>query len=217
MRSAKAGTDDGALPGRMRYRTPVALVFSAVLALPLPAYPLDDVEGWQTTRWGMTEEEVKGSVESLGLRLTPLPASQGRSLDAGAPFKTTIEINGSHYDVIFLFPDETRRLGRILIRTLDFSREHALAFHSSLLRTLTGTYGPPGETGSRGTTASLTKWIFKTTTVVLSMYTDTAAPGHHVTQVAVAYTATAASKETRDKLLALALLQALGEAGRGVR
>jgi hypothetical protein len=190
------------------------LLIAAVLGITSPAYPVDDVLGWQNTKWGMTESEVKRSIESLGLPLTLLPASYARSLDAGAPFKTTVEIEGSHYDAIFLFPNDAQRLGRVLIRTLDFSREHALQLHGSLMRALKAMYGQPGETASQGSMASLTRWTFKTTTVILSMYTDTTVRGHAVTQVAVVYVPTAAAAEDpKDKLLGLGLLRALGEVG----
>jgi hypothetical protein len=194
------------------------LLTAAVLALASPAYPVDDVPGWQNTRWGMTMSEVRKSVESLGLPLAPLPAPYARALGADAPFKTSVEIAGGHYDAIFLFAEETQRLGRVLIRTVDFSRQHALALHDALLRALTERYGEPGETDSRGSVASLTRWTFKTTTVVLSRYTDMTVPGNPVTQVMVTYAPTAAAaQDPKDKLLGLGLLRALGEFGRGSR
>jgi hypothetical protein len=192
------------------------LLFSALLASASSAYPLDDVLGWRNTRWGMTEADVKGSLDTLGLPLTPLPPPYGRALGADAPFKTTVEIAGSHYDAIFVFPDDTRRLGRVLIRTVTFSRHRALELHSTLARVLTEQLGPPGETESQGSIASLTRWMFKTTSVVLSMDTDTAVPGNHVTHLAVVYAPTTTmSDDTKDKLLGLGILRALGEVGRG--
>jgi hypothetical protein len=194
----------------------VSLIVAALLVVPVPAYPLDNVLGWQNTRWGMTESEVKGSVESSGLRLVSLAGPDGRPLDAGSPFKTNIRIDGSDYDVIFQFPDEARHLGRVVVRTLDFSREHALTLHNSLLRALTETYGLPAETDSRGTLASMTKWTFRITTVLLGMYTDTGTRGPHATKVSITYASTAEPHQSiKDKILFLGLLRALGEAGRG--
>ena len=191
------------------------LAMAAVLAIASPARPVDDVPGWQNTRWGMTAAEVQGAVALRGLTLVPLPAPYGRVLGADAPFKTSVEIAGAHYDAIFLFSAETQRLDRILIRTVDFSREHAHTLHDALLRTLTEQYGRPGETESQGPTGTLTKWTFRTTTVVLGMYTDTTVRGNHVTQVALVYAPTAtASESPRDKLLGLGLLRALGAPGR---
>jgi hypothetical protein len=218
MRCVKAESREESRASALVWALAASLLVAAALALPGPAYPLDDVPGWQTTRWGMTESQVKRSVESLGLEVTPLPGPHGKSLEAGTPFKTTVEIDGSDYDVIFQFSGETHRLGRISIRTLDFSREHALTFYNSLRRTLTEDYGSPGETQSRGTVASTTEWAFKTTTVVLSMHTDTGARAPHLSQVSVTYSPTAAAPmDTKDKLLGLGLLRALGEAGRSLR
>jgi hypothetical protein len=194
------------------------LFLAAALAIGSPAYPLDDVSGWQATRWGMTETDVKGVLKSLGLSLDPLPASYGRLLDGHAPFKTSVEMAGSHYDAIFLFTSDTRRLNRVVVCTLDFSREHALKLHDTLLLALTDTYGRPGETESLGGMATRTRWIFKTTTVVLNLYTDTTAATHHVTQVSVAYAPSEAGRQdVREKLLGLALLRALGELSRSAR
>jgi hypothetical protein len=218
MQCVKAESREETHVSAMAWAMAASLLVAAALALPGSAYPLEDVRGWQTTRWGMTESEVKRSVESLGLRVTSLPGPHGGALEAETPFKTSIEIDGSDYDVIFQFSGETHRLGRILIRTLDFSREHALTFYGSLRRALAEEYGPPAETQSRGTVASTTEWAFKTTTVVLSVYTETGARAPHVSQVSVTYSPTAAApKDTKDKLLGLGLLRALGEAGRSLR
>ena len=167
----------------------------------------------------MTEVDVKGALKSLGLPLDPLPASYARVLEGYVPFKSSVKMAGGYYDAIFLFPEDTRRLGKVVISTLDYSREHALKLHSSLLRALTKRYGRPGGTESLGSSmATLTRWTFKTTTIVLSLYTDTATPGRHVTQVAITYAPTVAALENpKDKLLGLALLRALGEVSRNSR
>jgi hypothetical protein len=217
MLPVRADSREGVRVGATRQVILGFLLIAAVLGVSAPAYPLDDVLGWQNTRWGMTQAEVRRCLESLGLPLTPLPASYERVLGAGAPFKTSVEMAGNHYDGIFLFPDDTTGLGRVLISTVDFSHEHALMLHGNLLRALTEKYGRPGKTESQGSMASQT-WVFKTTTVVLSMYTDTAVRNNHVTHVAVIYVPTAAaSEDAQQKLLGLGLLRALGEVGRGAR
>jgi hypothetical protein len=216
MVAVRAGSRHCGVTGSTR-QVMLGLAVASVLAIAPPAHALDDVSGWQTTNWGMTESEVKGSLESLGLQLTPLPTPYGRSLGA-APFKTTVEMPGGHYDAIFLFSGDTHRLGRVLLRTVDFSRPHALKLHDILLRALTEQYGRPGETESRGSTALLTRWTFRTTTVALSMYTDTAVRGNPVTQVSVIYAPTAtASGDARDQLMGLGLFRALGEIGHNSR
>jgi hypothetical protein len=218
MVAVKAGSRDGRPMVPTRQTMVGLLAIAAVLAIAPSADALDDVRGWQNTNWGMTELEVKRSLESLGLPLTALPPPNNRLLGADAPFKTTVEIAGDHYDAIFLFSADTHQLGRVLLRTVDFSRSHALKLHNSLLRALTEQYGRPGETESQGSAASLTKWAFKTTTVVLSMYTDMAMPGNHVTHVAVVYAPTpTASTDPMHTLMGLGLLQALREIGRNSR
>jgi hypothetical protein len=215
MQPVRADSPDRRIVGRTRRAGCGLLLVAAIAVTSSLADAVDDLPGWQNTRWGMTETEV---TRTLGAPLTTLPASLARSLDAVAALTTSVEMAGSHYDAILLFPDDTRRLGRVLIRTLDYSREHALMLHATLQRALTRQYGPPGETESGGSTASLERWTFKTTTVVLSMYTDTSLPGRHVTQVAVTYAPTAtAPQDAKDKLLGLGLLRALSESGLGAQ
>ncbi len=218
MQSVKARSRENSIARVVAGVTAASFLIAAMLALPGPAFGLHDVQGWQNTRWGMTESEVERAVESRGLEVTPVPGPDRGTLETRTPFKTTVELGGSDCDVIFQFPGETGRLGRVVIRTLDFSRDHALEFYKSLLRTLAAEYGPPSETESRGTVASTTRWAFKTTTVILSMYTDAGARAPHVSQVSVTYTPTVeAPVNAKDKLLGLGLLRALGEAGRSTR
>jgi hypothetical protein len=217
------GIDGGThmLPVRTHHRdraTSLAfLSIAIVLAAWWPACAADDVPGWQNTRWGMTETEVKRALESIGLSLAALPAPLARSLGVRTALTTTVEMEGNYYDAILLFPDDAR-LGQVLVRTLDYSRKHALTLHGKLRHALVAKYGQPGESESSSTTASLARWTFKTTTVVLSMYTDTPTPARQVSQLAVLYAPTATVPEDpRDKLLGLGLLRALGEISRSAR
>ena len=87
-RVRQGGTYGRSPPGNV---VAVSLIVAAPLVVPVPAYPMDNVLGWQNTRWGMTESEVKGSVESSGLRFVSLAGPDGRPLDAGSPFRTNIQ------------------------------------------------------------------------------------------------------------------------------
>ena len=187
----------------------VALVLAATLAVTIPAQALEDVRGWRNTTWKMSESEVKRSVSTLGLVLTPVPASPWPAPFADVPFKTKIEIDGSEYDVLFHFLDDPRQLGRVQVGGQDVPREDALKRHVSLLRMLTDRLGTPSETDSRGGLLSMTRWTFKTTTIALNMYTDTGARDRS-TQVAVTYSPTAQRAEDRGKVLGFGLLQFLG-------
>ncbi len=109
----------------------------------------------------------------------------------------------------FYFLDEPRHLGRVQVGGLDTSREDALKRHGALLRTLTERYGMPSETDSRGTHLSMTRWAFKTTTIALNMYSDTATRSR-ATQVAVTYSPTGSREDDREKILGLGLLRLLG-------
>jgi hypothetical protein len=192
----------------------LVLVLAAGLGPTVPAQALDDVLGWKNTTWTMTESEVKKSVEALALHLTSLPTSRVQVQGNEVPFKTVVEIDGREYDVIFRFSGATRHLDRVVVRGLDLSREPALKLHGSLLRTLTDKYGAPSEAEAHGTLLAVTRWNFKTTTIAVNMYTDTAAPGHRLTQVTATYAPTPRKTEGREKLMALGLFRLLGEAWR---
>jgi hypothetical protein len=101
-----------------------------------------------------------------------------------------------------------------VIGTLDDSREHAVKLYGSLLRSLTGRYGLPGATESRGSVAS--RWTFKTTSIALRLDTDVTARGPRHTQVSIAYSPTAApdQRQPQDKFLMMGLLRLLGEGWR---
>ena len=185
----------------------VALVLAATLAVTVPAQALQDVRGWRNTTWKMSESEVKRSVVALGLVVTPAPASPAPP--AEVPFTTKVDIDGSEYDVVFHFLDDTRQLGRVQVGGQDAPRDNALRRHASLLRTLTDQLGAPSETDSRGALLSMTRWTFRTTTIALNMYTDTGARDRS-SQVAVTYSPTAQRAEDRGKVLGFGLLQFLG-------
>ena len=187
----------------------VALVLAATLAVTMPAQALEDVRGWRNTTWQMSESEVKRSVSTLGLVVTPVPASPWPAPPADVPFKTKIEIDGSEYDVAFHFLEDPRQLGRVQVGGQDVPREDALRRHATLLRMLTERLGAPSETDSRGGLLSMTRWTFKTTTIALNMYTDTGARDRS-TQVAVTYSPTAHRAEDREKVVGFGLLQLLG-------
>src|SRR4029077_5899116 len=75
----------------------VALVLAAPLAVTIPPQAVEDVRGWRNTTWKMSQSEVKRSVGSLGLVVTPAPVSP--ALPTAVPFTTKVDIDGSEYDV----------------------------------------------------------------------------------------------------------------------
>ena len=191
------------------------MVAGLVIA-PQRGYPLDDVSGWQGTTWGMTKSEVTRSLEARGFRLVPSRTTLAAPFGHHFPFQTTIEIDDHSYTVGFQFQDRSGRLTGVMIGTLDDSREHAVKLHGSLLRSLAGRYGPPGDTESRGSVTAASRWTFKTTTIALRLDTDVATRGRRLTQVSVTYSPTAGpdQRQPQDKFLMLALLRLLGEGWR---
>ena len=187
----------------------VALVLAVTHAVTMPAHAIEDVRGWRNTTWKMSESEVKRSVAALGLVMTPSPGSPGPMPAPEVPFRTKVDIDGSEYDVAFHFLDDPRQLGRVQVGGHDTPRDDALRRHASLLRALTERLGAPSETDARGPLLSMTRWTFKTTTIALSMYTDTGAR-ERSSQVAVTYSPTAQRAEDRDKILGFGLLPFLG-------
>jgi hypothetical protein len=198
----------------MKHVIRAGLVLAIALGPAVSAQAVDDVLGWKNTTWSMTEPDVRRSVEALGLRLTTVPASAARVQGGEGPFKTVVGVEGRECDVTFRFSSDTRRLERVVVCGLAFSREHALKLHGGVLRALTEAYGAPSEAEARGALVSVTRWSFTTTTVTLSMYTDTATPGHRPTQVSLTYAPTPRRTADKDKLLALGLFRLLGEAWR---
>jgi len=49
----------------------------ALLLWSIPAAALDDLPGWQSTRWGMTEEQVKAAIQSDGFQALPPTPRRG--------------------------------------------------------------------------------------------------------------------------------------------
>jgi hypothetical protein len=137
------------------------------LAFTSPVLALDDVPGWQSLRWGMTEIEARRSLESTGYRVVPPTKGKGEDRWSGPnqeggyiPFKTNLNIAGDGYEVILLFHDSTRRLGGVTLEGRSpgqFLEEQ----HARMLKLLTEKYGVPQSTGVT------MRWTFKTTTIKL--------------------------------------------------
>jgi hypothetical protein len=190
----------------------ILVIVASLVAAPVPAYSLDDVVGWEGTAWGMTESEVTKSMASRGFNPVAGPPWLGGPSEGDIPLQTKVDIDGNTYDVAFRFSDRTRGLTAVLIGTVAGSPDHAVARHDSLLRALTAQYGPATGAESRHSTTSLTRWIFKTTTIALHRDTGTAVRGRHLLQVSIVYLPTTRSdqREPDEGILLLLMLQMLG-------
>jgi len=78
----------------------------AILASRVEA--LDDVLGWQSTRWGMTEEQVKIAVERDGFQPLRPPRTNNK-----VAFVAPLKIGGSNFDVSFQY--DAGHLNRVTI------------------------------------------------------------------------------------------------------
>jgi hypothetical protein len=194
----------------------ILVIVASLVAAPVPAYSLDDVVGWEGTAWGMTESEVTKSMASRGFNLVAGPPRLGGPSGGDIPLQTKVDIDGNTYDVAFRFSDRTRGLTEVLIGTVAGSPDHAVALHDSLLRALTAQYGPATGAESRHSTTSLTRWMFKTTTIVLHRDTGTAVRGRHLGHVSIVYLPTTRSdqREPDEGILLLLMLQMLGKGRR---
>lgn len=136
----------------------------------------------------------------------------GGPADASTPIQTKVDIDGNTFDVAFRFAD--RGLAAVLLSTLADSPDRAGALHDGLLRSLTARYGAPWGAESRGTT-SLTRWIFKTTTIALRR-DAIEVERRPLGQISILYTPTMQSdrREPDEGMLFLLLLQMLGKGRR---
>ena len=193
----------------------ILVIIASLVAAPVPGYSLDDVVGWEGTAWGMTESEVTKSMASRGFHPVAGPPRLGGPSEGPIPLQTKVDIDGNTYDVAFRFSDRTRGLTEVLIGTVAGSPDHAVALHDSLLRALTAQYGPATGAESRLSTTSLTRWMFKTTTIVLHRDTGTDVRGRRLSHVSIAYLPTRSDQREPDEGIPLLLmLQMLGKGRR---
>jgi hypothetical protein len=199
-----------------RYFFGTLLMLAGLVVVPVSTSALDDVLGWEGTTWGMTESEVAKAMEAHGFPLISGRTPLGGPLARTIRFRTTAEIGGHTYEVAFQFLDRTRRLDGVLIGALDTAPEHSLKLHDSVLRTLTGRYGPPSDAESRGNLTTSIRWTFKTTIIVLRFDAEAGVRGHPLTQVSLLYEPNTGpeQRDAKDKERVFALLRLLSEGWR---
>ncbi|WP_340115950.1 hypothetical protein [Pelagibius sp. 7325] len=148
---------------RTLLRAPVLLL--GLMVLGGAAVAREDVAGWDATRWGMTQEEIKSA---LGDRTMRLP---GRWLYGHAYADLAVEdaaVGGLAFTAYLQMNAESHRLQQVL---LERRRTQAVpgAF-DALIDSLEGSYGPPDEvctqakSGGEPLDYQLT-WRFATTTL----------------------------------------------------
>jgi hypothetical protein len=138
-------------------RTLIALALLVIIAVPATA--LEDVAGWQMTKWGMSEPEVKAAMPD-GLRDVSPPT---KYVGAYAPLASEFRIDRFHFAVVLQFADDSRRLRQVLITADDASLDRWALARDLLIEK----YGPPRQ--QRG---DKIVWLFPSTVIELARSTD---------------------------------------------
>jgi hypothetical protein len=124
----------------------LVLVLSSV-----PAAALDDLLGWQSTRWGMTEEQVKAAIQRDGFPVLPPPP---RVPYKGA-FVATMNVDDARCEVFFEY-----RAGRLNHVTVSCPGQTDV--YARLRDRLAKQYGVATPRGS-----DQQEWRFPTTVALL--------------------------------------------------
>ena len=136
---------------------------TALAATPTPLPPV----AWRNARWGMTAEEVLAAFP--GEAQIKDPATRPWARTYCAVIIPRYEIEGSEFEVFFLFGDDSHTLESVHLHTPDKARPIPEAYER-LKPLLTQKYGKPaseGEERSRGNDDRNTYWFLPTTSIQL--------------------------------------------------
>jgi hypothetical protein len=124
---------------------------------------MDDLPGWQQTRWGMTESEI---IEAVGSeRLRRIPREVGNNWYADLTIQN-VEIGRFQFDITFQMANDTHRLQQVMIRhEAPADKEPTTEFRSTM-QILSERFGSPTRLGTSDTWA----WSFPTTTIYLDTF-----------------------------------------------
>ena len=140
--------------GGATMRAAIALALVATTMLPAVGLALDDVAGWQGTRWGMNEDEVKATLQSDAVAVSP----PRKYLKSYAPLAVATKIGAYQMEAVLQFDLETKKLEQVVISYPGAD----LSLWTTLADLLTEKYGAPKRTGPK------LEWIFPTTTIELA-------------------------------------------------
>lgn len=142
---------------------PLALVLALALVahLAAPVAAVEDVPGWRTLRWGMSEADARQALEAAGLIVEP---ETGRSRGASIPFGARVDIGGQPYRASFQFADDGRGLIEVALRTRTEPTPAGTA-HQAMLSRLRDELGPPHATAAKPRPTAT--WTFPTTSIAL--------------------------------------------------
>jgi hypothetical protein len=123
---------------------------------------MDDVSGWQQTRWGMTADEIIAAVGSH-IRKVPREEYPNAWSELCIP---DVEIGDYPFLVQFQMEKVTGTLTQVLIKhEEELDKEPTGAFNTAR-RVLSERFGQPKREGTSDTLV----WAFPTTTITLSMF-----------------------------------------------
>ena len=120
-----------------------------------------DLEGWQQTRWGMTDAEIVQAVGTEHLKRTA--REDYRDWYAELQIQD-VEVGHYRFDVIFQMEKASNRLAQVLIAYDADGTENLSGAFKAARKMLQEKFGEPVRLGTSDNWA----WIFPTTTIVLS-------------------------------------------------
>lgn len=122
---------------------------------------MDDLLGWQTTRWNMTEAQV---IEATGGAAQPPDKVEQYANARGRLTIPNVKIGEFDFTVVFQFAMDKDALIRVLVKHDDDPSARPSQAFGAAKAVLVERFGP----GSRVGTSADWGWDFKTTSVRLS-------------------------------------------------
>lgn len=124
---------------------------------------MNDVLGWQNTRWGMTADEIISAVGLDRLRQIPLETGKDWYAELAIP---DVDIGRNAFDITFQMSSETDRLKQVLIRHEDATNRPQEMQFQETLEIIAEKFGQPARIG----TSNEWMWEFPTTTIFLEAF-----------------------------------------------
>jgi hypothetical protein len=124
---------------------------------------MNDVLGWQNTRWGMTEKEIIEAVSMENLQISQPQNFEGSYSTLSI---TNTKIGDFYFDVLFQMSKEDDCLIRVLIRCEELKPDgYPARQFTAAKKILSERFGQPTRVG----TTDDFQWKFPTTTITLSV------------------------------------------------
>jgi hypothetical protein len=129
-----------------------------------------DRPGWQTTRWGMTADEIRKAMPEAG----PLDKTETFEPVQGHKKVATLGINrfqiADHTFTVYFLMDDNDRLERVILSPIK-GQFPSIVF-DSLENLLTAKYGKPSITRGEGSRERTDVWHLSGMTITLNYYKE---------------------------------------------